>query len=85
MKAGGFEDEVPAYEGQLADRVTDENYEMQNLMDVRSIVYSFSSKYDQKFSDKVRIYVQAGNGGSGCAAYSRENYGSSNRVERDKL
>ena len=32
--------------------------------------------YDQKFSDKVRIYVQGGIGGSGCFSYSFENYGS---------
>ena len=33
------------YEGRLADRATEEDFEVENLM-----------MYDQKFADKVRIY-----------------------------
>lgn len=32
--------------------------------------------YDQKFADKIHVYVEGGTGGNGCISYSRENYGS---------
>jgi GTP-binding protein len=32
-------------------------------------------QYDQKFADKVRVWVEGGRGGNGCASYFRENYG----------
>jgi len=51
------------YEGQIADRVTEDDYETKNIME-----------YDQKFSDRVRVFVKGGRGGSGCLAFSRENY-----------
>lgn len=67
------------YEGQIGDRLTEDDYTTKNLMDVciGSGINNILYQYDQKFSDRVRIYVQGGNGGSGCAAFSRENYGSS--------
>ena len=52
------------YEGRLADRATEEDFEVENLM-----------MYDQKFADKVRIYCKGGTGGNGCVSYYRENYG----------
>ena len=31
-------------------------------------------QYDQKFLDKVRVWVLGGNGGNGARAFSKENY-----------
>ena len=52
------------YDGRLSDRVTEDDFETENLM-----------RYDQKFADKVRVFVQGGAGGNGSVAFSRENYG----------
>ena len=32
-------------------------------------------KYDQKFADRVVVYVKGGDGGAGCLSFKRENYG----------
>ena len=55
-KAGGYEEEVTSYEGQIADRVTDDNYEKSNLMDVGthshyhfSMTRSFQTKSESMF------------------------------------
>ena len=61
---GKAEEQEFDYEGRLADRVTEEDYETENLM-----------QYDQKFADKVRVWCFGGNGGNGCVSYQRENYG----------
>lgn len=42
-------------------------------------------QYDQKFSDKVRVYVIGGHGGAGCVSYNRENYSNGNHFIKDKL
>ena len=39
-------DEEFNYDGRLSDRVTEDDFETENLM-----------RYDQKFADKVRIFV----------------------------
>lgn len=62
--SGEHDDDEYDYEGRLADRVTEEAFETENLM-----------QYDQKFADKVRVWCIGGIGGNGCVSYERENYG----------
>lgn len=45
--------------------MTEGEYETENVM-----------RYDQKFLDKVRVWVFGGNGGTGSCAYDRENFSS---------
>lgn len=52
------------YDGRIADRATEEEFETENLM-----------AYDQKFADKVRVWCIGGDGGNGCISFFRENYG----------
>ena len=59
-----YDDGEYDYDGRLAERVTEEGFETENLM-----------QYDQKFADKVRVWCLGGNGGNGCVSYDRENYG----------
>lgn len=47
----------------IINRETEPEYETSNVM-----------KYDQRFLDKVRVWVTGGNGGTGGFAFTRENY-----------
>ena len=47
----------------ISSRITEAQYETENIM-----------RYDQKFLDKVKVFVYGGNGGQGSCAFNRENY-----------
>lgn len=47
----------------MVTRQTEGEFETENLM-----------RYDQKFLDKVRVWVMGGKGGTGSTSFNRENY-----------
>ena len=49
----------------MSARQTDSEFTTENLL-----------RYEQKFKDRIRVYVRGGKGGRGIVAFEAENYGS---------